>query len=487
MQRCVLCAVALAAAGCVSSGTWRAVREVERELDALDAEERGRDADEAAGERAPEARAPERCDAIVARVLARYPGLAAPRLRARAALARARAEGALPAPRAGIEVWDFPIGDPQLADREGMYMIGLSQEIPPAEALDGRARAAAHEARAAIGELLELRRSITASAARACADWAASASEERALARSEALVSRMLEASSSRLSTGGEPLADLARLEAERARITRMRAIADARAAEAEARIGAMLGRAARGEARATAPELAIGGPPGAPGGMLVVPRDVDALVERALAGRGIVASMRARASAAEARAAAAEARATVPTFVVGGTYMQMPSRRAGLGLELGMTLPWLWSGEGAEREAARLEAEAERDEIGRVERDVRVEIAGALRAIDVVLRALAVLRDEERPAAERALEAISATYATGGVDLIAWLDASRALRELDVEEARLSGDAARAIVELESALGFALDPSRESGPDAPLGARSSEMRSSEGGEEEAR
>jgi outer membrane protein TolC len=187
------------------------------------------------------------------------------------------------------------------------------------------------------------------------------------------------------------------------------------------------------------------------------VPSDIDALADRAIEVRGLIGVSRARARAAEARAWAAEAQATVPMFMVGATYMQTPSMRPGLGVEVGITLPWFWSGEGPARDAARLEAEAELDEVARMERDVRVEVVGAARMIEVVARTLATLRERERPAAERALEAVAVTYSSGEVDLIAWLDAVRAVRELGVEEARLLGEGAHAQAELESAIGVSL------------------------------
>src|SRR5690606_21921186 len=118
------------AAGCVSPSTWSAYREVEREL----AEVRAAPEAERSGEAAA-------CGELAAQIAGSFPSSRARRHRARAALARAQSEGALPAPELMLEVWDFPVGDPQLADREGMYMAGVTQSFPPAGARQGRAQA----------------------------------------------------------------------------------------------------------------------------------------------------------------------------------------------------------------------------------------------------------------------------------------------------------------------------------------------------------
>nr|MDQ3034449.1 hypothetical protein [Myxococcota bacterium] len=144
MRRAIVGA-AVWTAGCVSPGTWSALHEVERELEREPAV-----AVSAGDERVTRGPA-QRCSEIAERVVEGHPALGVPRARARAALATARSEGALPAPELMLELWDFPIGDPQRADREGMYMIGVGQALPPAGALDGRARAAVEDARAALG------------------------------------------------------------------------------------------------------------------------------------------------------------------------------------------------------------------------------------------------------------------------------------------------------------------------------------------------
>ncbi len=432
MWRRWLCVAGLGAAGCVSSGTWSTFHSVERALE-RDEEERAASSGDLSG-----------CTALAEQVVEGFPSLDAARRRARAALARGRSEGALPAPEIMLEAWDFPIGDPQLADREGMYMAGITQRLPPAGALDGRARAQAEEAEAAVGELAERRARLRERAVDACVAWSASDLEAERLRSAERLATGMRESLAAQVRAGGATsIADLAQVDAELARLARLRVEAEGRSARASARLGAWMG----GEMPSAAPEIDTPADQGS----------VERWIELALERHGALRAARARARAAEARADATRAEATVPTFMVGASYMQMPQGRPGMGASVGMTLPWLWSGEGAARDAAVLEAEAELDEVAALEREVRAEVRGAAAELHAASQALTELRERERPAAERALEAVGARYPSGAVDLDAWLDAARRVRDLDVEEARLLGNVARAWAALEGAVGDSL------------------------------
>lgn len=431
--------------GCVSSGTWSTVHAVE---DELEREERAAEERRAGEERAGADGEPEGasdCAELAARVTERSPALAAARQRARAALARGRSEGALPAPSLMLEVWDFPIGDPQLADREGMYMVGLSQALPPAGALDGRARAGAEQANAALGELADARGRLHARALEVCVNWSAAELESSRIARTAEVARNMREMLLGQMRAGASAaMADVARLDAELARLERAQVELEGRARSAAARLGAWL----------DAP------PPSAPPSLELPAGEVgvERWIERALERHGRLRAARSRARAAAAMADAADASATIPTFTIGASYMQMPETRAGAGITLEMTLPWLWSGEGAARDAARLEVEAELEEVRALELEVRAEVHAAAVLLHTAAQALETLREQERPAAERTLESIAARYPSGGVDLVAWLDAVQTVRALDIEEARLLAESARAWAGLERAVGEALN-----------------------------
>ncbi len=432
-------------AGCVSSSTWASWHTTHERI--MELEERGSEVDARLAE-AP-ADAPlsfASCDDVIRIAVATNPGLAAPRERARAALAMARAEGALPASTVRVATWDFPIGDPSLADREGMYMLSVAQELPPAGHLDGSARAAVEEARAALGELDEMRRMLAAEAAHDCADWAGARARSAALAAWVEVLRSMREAVRARYSAAGGTLADVARIEREIATAGRMveRTLGDAGRAEESLR--ARLSLAAARE---------LGPAPALPEGVVSIA--ADAALAYAIEHRGGLAAVRSRIDVAEARASAAEARADVPTLMVGAMYMQTPQMRAGLGLEIGMTLPWLWSGERDEAEARRADARAMEAEAAGLELAIAVEVRGALAELETTRRVLRALRESEAPAAALAFDATAATYGAGEGSLLEWLDAARAIRELELEEAEVLTEVAHARVAVASALGASL------------------------------
>ncbi len=445
MQRSKWCLAVLAIggvglSGCVSGSTWRAWEETSQAI---------RDAapNEAGGEDAPAdgVYAFRTCADVARSVLDAYPGIDAQVHRARSALAQARAAGALPAPSARFQVWGFPIGDPSLADRQGMYMLGLTQQLPPAGSLDGRARALVEEARVALGSLAETRREVSATASHACVDWAEAAERRAQTTAWIVILDRMREDVGAQFGAGGGMLADLPRIDRERATAERMLRRAEGDERRAEASLRAQLGAAG---------ESSLGDAPALPSAAPAVDR--DALLSVA-SSRGALVSARARVASADARIEASEAAASVPTFMVGAMYMQTPQAPAGLGLELTMTLPWLWSGEADELEAARESALAALADTSSIEHDIAVDLSEALGELETASATLVVLREREAPAARRAVEAALEGYAAGTGDLLDWLDAARAIRELDVEEAELRGALGHALTEVESIVGAPL------------------------------
>jgi cobalt-zinc-cadmium efflux system outer membrane protein len=450
----------LIASGCVSSGTWAAWHRAHERIEELeaaahdDAVARSSGAAESAGastdapaETAGESFVFASCDDVARIAVARNPGLRAPRERARAALAMARAEGALPAPTASVAVWDFPIGDPSLADREGMYMLTVAQELPPPDALDASARAMVEEARAALGELDEMRREIAGEAMHACADWAGAAATGARLGAWVELLGAMRLVVEARLSAGGGMLADVARLAREITTAERMIARTTSDAERARETLRAWLG---------VAGETSLGVAPALLG---AAPRVSTAdVLAHAFEHRGLLETGRADVAAAGARARAAEARASIPTFMFGGMYMQTPQMRAGLGLEFGMTLPWLWSGESDLAAAARAEAAAAEAEVAGSERSIAVEVRTAVAELQTSANVLETLRTREAPAAAFALDATAAAYGAGEGTLLEWLDAARAIRELEIEETEILSEILHALVGVASASGAHLE-----------------------------
>jgi cobalt-zinc-cadmium efflux system outer membrane protein len=388
------------------------------------------------------------CGALAASVARSHPRIRAADARARAALARSRAEGALPPPKASFEVWDFPLTEPSSADREGMYMLGLEQEFPPASAREARVRAEIEEGRVALADASVNARELVSEVAHTCVAWSIAEALRERLVAHRALLSEMRETVLTRYRAGGDVLGALVRLEAELAS-------ADRHVIEAEGELAATrdtLRALAGADVPPTAPALA----------KQREPERAETLLGRALKQRAETAVAAAKISVARARVDAAESDASSPAFEARATYMQAPGSRPGLGAMISMSLPFLWgSGEHttASAEHELFAAEAERAD---AERRVRAEVTRAAGRVLVLTRARAVLLEREIPAIERALAVERAALAAGKLDLVSFVERAHALSEAHVEETRLSGDLAHAWVELEAAVGATPEPSRE-------------------------
>lgn len=439
MRGYFVCAVALAAVGCASTATEQTRRQVQTAL--AQAAAKGDDvAVEATGHPAPASTAS--CEALAGRVAASHPRVMAGHARARASLSRSRSAGALPPPRASLEVWDFPIGAPGRAEREGMYMLGVAQELPAAGARDGRARAEVLEAEMALADAAVARREVWGEVMAACVDWSAAEAVRVGLLGHRQLLVDMREAVLSGYRGGADSLGMVARAEAEIS-------AADRHVVEAEEELRV---------ARETLVALVAGAaqvaelPPA-----LEVPSDVGAdaeLVQRAEAQRSELLGADAKQASARARIEAADAEATMPMLEVSATYMQTPAMRAGLGAMVSMSLPWLWGGYDSVKQGAEQDGAAAAAERADVERTIRVQVTRAAGQLRALSRSHQILLSREIPAAARALDAERAALLTGSFSLSAWISASHALRQAHIDEARTRGALARARLELLLATG---------------------------------
>ncbi len=378
------------------------------------------------------------CSSLAQAIVSSHPRLVAARLRAQAALADADAMASLPAPRASIEVWDFPIGDPSQAGHDGMYMVGVAQELTPSGAREGRANARAHDALAEIAAGRDAARLLRAEVEHVCIDWASAEALRAPLEAHRALVEQQVEAMTAGYRAEGSVLGDLARLDAELAAAERHVAEADEEALTARAIVEAL------------AVDVRV---PDAPP-VLEPASAFDDRSEGRTGNRPDVQAARERTRAAAAMQEAAEAEASTPIFEVRATYMQTPSMRAGAGAMVSMTLPWFWGGGSEASEGARFETQAAASEIHDLERTARVEVARATGRVRTLARTLTVLRQRELPAAQRLLEAERAGISAGAFSLVRWLEATHLLRQARLDEARTVALLAHAWADLELAAG---------------------------------
>lgn len=383
---------------------------------------------------------------IVRLAVARDLGLVAGAWRVRAMLAGARAEASLPPPEVQLAAWNVPMLRPYELGDAGMYMVELRQMIPAPGSLGARRRAMVEEARAMAVELIGREREIVRRASDAYADYARAWLEDRVRRAHVERVGEMLEALGARYPTGATMLSDVARLEVERAKERRHLARIRGALLAARATINGLLRRAPRAEI----------GPPRDVHATTIVD-GLDALLRTARARRPAIGRARAQLRAADASSDVAEREATVPSFVVGGGYMQDPMERPGLSAMVSMTLPWLSGGGRARASASRARARAARAELLDAFAATRMEVAEAHAHARSIEEQLVLARDEVLPAAERSVEAMSAAYVGGQADLMSWIDAARGVLDAQIEIVELTGELARANARLELAVGAPL------------------------------
>ncbi len=364
------------------------------------------------------------CDGLARAATSRHPRVRAALLQARAALARIDGAGGIAPPRAAFEVWDFPIGQPRLADRDGMYMLGVSQELPAWGVRSARESAAAEEAVAAAHLARETWLQTWRELAHACVDWAEASEVVEQLGAHHGQLSSMRDVATARYAAG-DSLTRLARIDAEASS-------AEMHVAEARAQLdGSRAALAALFEDLIALPAQ----PPALAARRTVPP--LDELTRRAGERSPRPARADARARSAEQRSIASSRAASLPSVEVRATYMQMPGARPGLGAMVAVPLPWLWGQAASERDAdvheSSAAAEASRDE----RRTLSAEVARAAAKAVALVRSLDVLDTRVLPAAARASEAERISFSVGGANLVEWIEAAHLAREALVDRVR--------------------------------------------------
>lgn len=383
---------------------------------------------------------------VVAAAVARDPMGRAQRARASALLAGAWAEGALPPPELEAQLWNAPLARPWQLHASEMLMLALRQSFPAAGVRSARSRAMAAEAEAAVANALDRARVVTQEVGMAWAELVGAAAHHRVHVRHLALMTTMLAVAEARYATGASGVDELLRLQAERARVLRDLTRFEGDRARATQSLNVLLHRD---------PEAPLGDVPEGEAERVALP--LTELLARAEGARQELVAAQRRTEAAGQRVEAARAEATRPMWSAGVSYMQDPMMRPGYGLSAGMSLPWL-SAVGAHR---RREAEAmvrvEAAEADAAAQRVRAEVSDAYARMATRVRELEALRGGALPAAARAVEAALDAYRTTRGSLLACLDAARMTLDLRMEEADGVMALARAVNDLEAAVGAAL------------------------------
>lgn len=383
-------------------------------------------------------------DALQAAARAANPGLRALERRKAGVAQQGDAAGALPAPELMAQVWRPPLSQPWNLYESSMVMVTLSQRFPgwgvrgaKAEALE--AAAGVEDARgAALG--LALDREV----ANTFVDYREALARHGIHSKHLEVLARIVEVAEARVTSGGK-LDDVAQAQRAKARLEADVAVEFAGIARSTTRLNALLGRA---------PGEALGEPAEKP--VETVRTSVDELLAAALTARperrqadGVE-----KAQAAQARAAKQEALA--PGVSVGLSYFP-PIRVApshGLGLSVGVELPWLWGGKAAGRAAEETMREAAHEETADVDWRVRVEVASALSVVREATVRVDALVKTAQPAAERAFDTAFASYRSGQGDVMTVLDAQKDIVELRVAVVEARATLEHALAELDWAVG---------------------------------
>ncbi len=382
-------------------------------------------------------------EAITREVLARSPELQALAARVRARVAEARAAATLPPPMAMAQLWQAPLHAPFVHGEGSMLMLGLQQSFPPGASLDAGARTLVEQARGEAALLAVREREIGSKVELLLVDLRESEQLIAVYRDHHALADRVVEAARARRSTG-DALADQARAEREAAQqgIEELSIEGDRDRARAELRV--LLGRgveAPLGEIEEGTRELPAG--------------PVEALLALAREQRAELRAARSMQRREAARVAGAEATRS-PTYTVGLSYgLSRPGEMADTwGATFAMSLPWLSAAPAALAEAGRAEQAAAGFDLQAIEREVDREVSAAWQRARSARKQLTLIDEHLVPAAARAAQASRAGFAAGQGDLSALVAATHEAREAALAQVRARAALARALVELERAVG---------------------------------
>lgn len=383
-------------------------------------------------------------DALQAAARAANPGLRALAHRKAGVAQQGEAAGALPSPELMAQVWRPPLDQPWNLYESSMVMVTLSQRFPgwgvrgaKQEAFE--AAASVEDARAAaLG--LELDRAV----ANTFVDYREALARHGVHSKHLEVLSRIVEVAQARVTSGGK-LDDVAQAERAKARLEADVAVEGAGISRATTRLNALLGR------DATQP---FGQP--APRPVETVRASVDELLAAALSARPERRQADGLGKQQAAQAHAAKQEALAPGVSLGLSYFP-PIRMApshGLGLSVGVELPWLWGGKAAGRAAEETLGEAAREAVADADYRVRVEVASSLAVVREATVRIEALEKTAQPAAERAFDTAFASYRSGQGDVMTVLDAQKDIVELRVAVVEARATLEHALADLDWAVG---------------------------------
>jgi len=380
----------------------------------------------------------------------------------RAAEASIRSAGSLPEPMLSYQAWQQPLSRPFDPSATNMHMIGIRQSLPfPGQR--GIAERAARSESVARGYDLRARRlAVQAQVAHAYVAWWRAREELRVHLEHMKLAERTLAGVESRYTTGGGRQGDILRAQTDLHRLHADIAGIQESLRSSEALLAATMG----------APEDSL--PPPVRPDVAETVRASDLLLAAAKsAPKGVteqvgagasdggdrpeVAASRARTDGAATSAQLADRARRAPDLMVGFDYMLMPGFPDAYSVMLQVGLPWFSSRRAAEADRAAAEAQQARDAAAAVANAARYERVEARARAQAAKAQLAVLEDDVVPRADRTLQAMRASYASGDTDLVTLINAESALLDARLGAVRQHAALADAAADLRRALGIDL------------------------------
>ncbi|WP_437872729.1 TolC family protein [Sorangium sp. So ce363] len=376
--------------------------------------------------------------AIVADVLARSPSLRAGALRRRAFQDEVAAAGAWPDPTVSVMLDRVPMGEEM-----PMIRYELSQMVPWPGKLDLTRRAVEQQENSAAAELAVRRLDLRLEAKRAYFMLLLNAKRREVSSAGRGLAAGIAGAALGRYAAGQAGHHDVARAQVEVAAIDVELVNLEGERASMVAMLNALRNRPV---------DTAIADPSGAPSPM--PSGGLAALVGRAAAARPELKGMAAMRSEAQAMAAMAR-KEPYPDLMTGVWLNQNIGAAPSFGAMIGGTIPIFGAAkQGHLARAFDARAEGVAEDQAEMRAMISSEVAGAWHRAQAAARQMELLRAVALPKARESFEAALASYGTATADLVAVLDARRALQGAELVVAEVMVRREIALAELERAVG---------------------------------
>lgn len=374
---------------------------------------------------------------------ARNPELREAAARTRAGLEEVRRAGALDDPALNLRTEGVPFRNPASLRSADENKVGLSQTFPFPGNLSLRSEAATRDAQELHQRYLERERDVIARLKRAYFEYYEAVRSIEAHDDHLRLMEATEKISDAKFRTGAVSQQDVLKPQLEQVLLHAEVLTAEQKKGSAQAAINRILLR-----------------PPGAPLGdpRASVPADerfdLKELMARAIESHPdlLAAEFRVKSTQASVRLAGREA--SLPDFMVGVDYMQMPDGPDGYGAMLSINLPWFTGKRNAAARGLEQALRADEAALDAARARVQFEVRDAWLRTESARRSAALLRNELIPKTAQTVEVSRASYEKDKTSFLDLLDAERSLRDVKLKYIQAVAQYESAVADLERAVG---------------------------------